>query len=240
MSTIKSKIMTFSEKIRKILFNKRINQATLANMVNTSETTVSRWVKGTAMPRKRLLKKISEVLEIDENTLLNDNLTETGNFDALSFEEQKREFAKADFKARQRLDYDAFEMNDLHKENIEAILNYIDKRKESNTSDESILREVLEKMSLSSYNNLFLFARQIYNIYENIDNGISLHQLKSEAFELYTSFFSFTEEIKIILEVFEKCARKSTLEDLSSALKLMLPLEQRKHWIDMDFKKGIF
>lgn len=77
--------MNFSEKIRKILFERNMNQADLAKLVGTSETTVSRWLKG-VKPRERMMKMLSIALEIPLETLGNNSFPISKELDSKSNE----------------------------------------------------------------------------------------------------------------------------------------------------------
>ena len=62
--------MTFGERLRTILKFRNIQQKDLATNINVTETMVSRWIKGIAIPRIKHLDKISKYLNVSINALL--------------------------------------------------------------------------------------------------------------------------------------------------------------------------
>jgi transcriptional regulator with XRE-family HTH domain len=57
--------------LKEILAEKGIKQTFVANKLGVSNTTVSLWVQGKTEPTLANLKKLSEVLFVDANTLIN-------------------------------------------------------------------------------------------------------------------------------------------------------------------------
>lgn len=225
--------MTFPEKIRKILFIKNMNQADLARLMETSETTVSRWIKG-IKPRNKALNKLADILNVQLETLVNDDLTEDGTPDYNKFEEEQRKAIIHKEKVKTNLDYDSFDMNEFHKENIHEMLNLIERLKESNVSDEKILSQCVDESLLGIYRNVFLYTSQLDNILESVEKKKDCEKLYTEVFEVYSCFVTFAEELKISLEPLAKCAKKAKLEDFSKSLEKMASLDSRKRWKDMD------
>ena len=56
--------MDFNERLRVIIKFKGLQQKELAQGIKVSESMVSRWLKGLAMPRAKQLIKLSKFLEI--------------------------------------------------------------------------------------------------------------------------------------------------------------------------------
>lgn len=57
--------------LKEILAEKGIKQTFIADKLGVSNTTVSLWVLGRTEPTLTNLKKLSEVLSVDVNTLIN-------------------------------------------------------------------------------------------------------------------------------------------------------------------------
>lgn len=57
--------------LKEILAEKGIKQTFIADKLGVSNTTVSLWVQGRTEPTLTNLKKLSEVLSVDVNTLVN-------------------------------------------------------------------------------------------------------------------------------------------------------------------------
>jgi transcriptional regulator with XRE-family HTH domain len=58
--------------IKELLQSKGIKQKWLADRLGVSEVTVSNWCSGKNLPHKKHLEKISEILDIPLQTLINE------------------------------------------------------------------------------------------------------------------------------------------------------------------------
>lgn len=66
--------MKFSEKVRKLRKEKKINQETLANLLGVSKRTVQNYEISDMYPKKReIYYKLAEIFEVDVNYLLTEN-----------------------------------------------------------------------------------------------------------------------------------------------------------------------
>lgn len=63
------------EIIRKLRQEKNMTQKELADKMNLSDKTVSKWERGLGCPDVSLLAELSEILEVDTNTLLSGELS---------------------------------------------------------------------------------------------------------------------------------------------------------------------
>ncbi len=62
--------MKFSENLRLALLENKMSQEKLAKKLNTSQATISRWVKGVNQPDFDILLLICEILDRTPNELL--------------------------------------------------------------------------------------------------------------------------------------------------------------------------
>ena len=60
-------LMSFKTKLRKIMYHKRISQDELADCLNVSRRTISRYINGETIPDALTFKKISLALNCDMN-----------------------------------------------------------------------------------------------------------------------------------------------------------------------------
>ena len=60
----------FADNLKTEMANNHISQEKLAEMLNTSQATVSRWTSGTHQPDFETLLAICEILEVTPNNLL--------------------------------------------------------------------------------------------------------------------------------------------------------------------------
>ena len=66
--------MKFSEKVRKLRIRKGLSQEELAEKLDVSRQTVSKWEKGLSVPDADLLVKLADVLEVSVAELLGGNI----------------------------------------------------------------------------------------------------------------------------------------------------------------------
>lgn len=57
--------------LKELLKSKGVKQNWLAQRIGVSEVTMSNWVKGKSAPTKRNLEKLSEILNVHINDLVN-------------------------------------------------------------------------------------------------------------------------------------------------------------------------
>ncbi len=62
--------MNFSENFKREMKYRGISQTTLAERLNTSQATISRWMKGVNQPDFESLFLLCEILEVTPNELL--------------------------------------------------------------------------------------------------------------------------------------------------------------------------
>ena len=62
--------MNFCENLKKEMRYRQISQQALAEQLNTSQATISRWTKGINQPDFQTLEKICKILETSPNELL--------------------------------------------------------------------------------------------------------------------------------------------------------------------------
>ena len=57
--------------LKELLKSKGVKQNWLAQLIGVSEVTMSNWVKGKSTPTKRNLEKLSDLLDVHINDLVN-------------------------------------------------------------------------------------------------------------------------------------------------------------------------
>lgn len=57
--------------LKELLKSKGIKQKWLANKIGVSEVTISNWCSEKSMPKKEHLRKLSELLDVPINTIIN-------------------------------------------------------------------------------------------------------------------------------------------------------------------------
>jgi transcriptional regulator with XRE-family HTH domain len=67
----------FKDNLRRLRLLKRINQETLAKKIGVTQASISQYERGDRIPGKDLVKKISKILEIPLNQLM--DLNKFGN-----------------------------------------------------------------------------------------------------------------------------------------------------------------
>ena len=72
LPVLKGENTMLHDNLRKARMNKGISQEQLAVQLNVVRQTVSKWEKGTSVPDAETLVRLSEVLEIPVNTLLDE------------------------------------------------------------------------------------------------------------------------------------------------------------------------
>ncbi len=62
----------FSENLKKIMFEKNLNQQEVADKIGVAQTIVSRWIKGIRNPSLSSVKKLSAVFDVPLNYFIGD------------------------------------------------------------------------------------------------------------------------------------------------------------------------
>ena len=69
----------FGRQLKKIMYEKNITQAELAEKLGINSSMISQWVTGTGNPRLKSVRKIAAVLGIPVNSLIEENFSAGSN-----------------------------------------------------------------------------------------------------------------------------------------------------------------
>ncbi len=226
MSTPKCNKMTFSEKIRYLLYSKGLKQSELAKLAGTNEANVSRWIKGIAMPRKQAVERLSAVLEIPSKWLMDDSLDLYGDKNNLLSKsnkitcEQNKPFV-------QELNEEAESMKDFYSEMLQNKLSDIKKFQECNFSDSKIVSRLIDSIC-SSINNIILTSMR------EIDETKEYYTLEAIESNMFSQHYilqkSYFEQMRILIDVIAKCAKTASIKTLKESLEILLVFEKRSKW----------
>ena len=92
-----TKTLIFAENLKKYRKLKKITQDELANLLDTTKTTIYNYEKGTSFPDIRILYKLCEIFSVTPNELLGDkgvSIFGSENLTSLGYQETKKDIAK--------------------------------------------------------------------------------------------------------------------------------------------------